>query len=151
MNNDTIGKILENNYKKILNNSNFCRNFKIVTAYKNHKNLHKYLVHSEYQFNHTTVEVEMLTIYFRQCICCRAQIECTLYKRSLIFYKCNVSRVKHSGSLSFWVIFWVLMLVMYVASERAEWWKRTRIINCLACDQCSLEICTKNVQETMSN
>ena len=45
---DAVGKILENNYKKILNNSNFCRNFKIVTAYKNHKNLHKYLVHSEY-------------------------------------------------------------------------------------------------------
>ena len=44
---DTVGKILENNYKKILNNSNFYRNFKIVTAYKNHKNLRKHLVQSE--------------------------------------------------------------------------------------------------------
>ena len=46
VNYDTVGQILESNYKKILKDDNFYKNFKMVTAYKNHKNLRKHLVHS---------------------------------------------------------------------------------------------------------
>jgi hypothetical protein len=47
VNYDIVGQILESNYKKILKDDNFYKNFKMVTAYKNHKNLRKHLVHSE--------------------------------------------------------------------------------------------------------
>jgi hypothetical protein len=47
INYDSVGMTLSKRYKQILNNSEFFRNFKIITAYKNHKNLRKHLVRSE--------------------------------------------------------------------------------------------------------
>lgn len=46
INYDTVGIILENNYKKILHSNEFYKDFRIITAYKNHKNLRRHLVHS---------------------------------------------------------------------------------------------------------
>ena len=47
VNYDSVGLTLSKKYKQILTNSEFFKNFKIITAYKNHKNLRKHLVRSE--------------------------------------------------------------------------------------------------------